>query len=218
MKTLIVGGNGHVGQALSKQLIKLGHSVSLFGSRDNRLTFTDRVSRADVVFMTIPTCDTGEIALGYHLEALVAGKSMITCEKGALAYHYGKLKLYLDLGKIGYTATVGGGSGILSLFLFPHLHLKQIVGVVNGTLNFLFSECARGKDPYQVLAHASRLGLCEPGQSSLAGVVNGEIQDMVLKLVNLVNFSGVSSQVLHASEFGSLYLSESEILNQLTDH
>ncbi len=213
MKTLIVGGSGHVGQALFRRLAGLGHSVSTFGSGNARSTFTDRADQSDVVFVTIPTRDTGEIALRYLLDALRIGKPVITCEKGALAYHYRDLKPYLR--NIGYTATVGGGSGMLNLFLFPHIHLKQIIGVVNGTLNFLFSECDKGKDPYRVITAATRLGLCEPGQSDLAGVVNGEIQDMVLKLVNLVNFSGVSNEILCANEFGSLYLSESEILKQL---
>jgi len=213
MKTLIVGGNGHVGQALSWQLSRLGHSVSLFGSRDSRTTYLAHVAESDVVFIAIPTRDKGEIALGYILEALNKGKPVITCEKGALAYHYEKLKPYLS--QIGYMATVGGGSGMLSLLSSPQIQLKRIVGVVNGTLNFMFSEYARIKDTKKLLAEVGQLGLCEPGQLDLGSVCNAEIHDMILKLVNVFNLSGVSDKVLHVSELGSLYLCESEILYQL---
>ena len=211
MNALIVG-NGQVGRALAQLSSSLGDNTSFFTSKDDRSQFVARAQEHDLVYLATRS-DTGEIALGYALDALSIGKPVVTCEKGSGAYHYDKLKPHLN--SIGCTASVGGASGALSLFLFPHLGLKKITGVFNGTLNFLFSECAKGRDPYEVLAEAQQLGLCEPGNNSLADVVNGELQDLTFKTAIVANHAGMLDKVIRANEFGNLFVSENEVLRQL---
>lgn len=209
----LITGKGQIGRALARHLSFRGDRVSFFSSKDKRSTFPGRASKSDVVFLAIPTRDTGEAALEYIRDAVHAGKPVITCEKGSLAYHFEEVRPYLK--RVGYTASVGGGSRMLSLFSFPHLGLKRMTGIVNGTLNFLFSECARGQDPYLVLTRAQKLGLCEPGNNSLSDVVNAEVKDILLKTAILFNSSEVSKETLSASEFGEIRVSEKEILHQL---
>jgi homoserine dehydrogenase len=213
MNVLIVG-NGQMGQAVARVGSFRGHKSSFFTSRDERSQFLARAAENDVVCIAISTHDTGEAALGYILDAMRAGKPVALCEKGSLAYHFDEIRPYL--GRIGYTAAAGGASGMLSLFSFPHLGLERIIGIVNGSLNFEFSECARNKDPYQVYSYIQRLGLCEPEKgSSLSGFVNGEVRDIVLKASIIFNRSGISDETLSASEFGEICLFEDEVLRQL---
>lgn len=213
MKALIVGGNGQVGQAVAKLWSLKGNESSTFGSKDDRSKFEERAKQCGVIFLTIQTRDTGETALGYALDSVRADRRLVTCEKGLLGYRFQEIRSHLK--HIRYTASVGGGSRMMSLFSRRRLGLKKMTGVVNGTLNFLFSECARGQDPYLALADAKRLGLCEPGNNSLADVVNGELRDILLKVSILFNCSGISDEALSAKEFASVAVGEDEVLGQL---
>lgn len=212
MNVLIIG-TGKIAKALARICLSRGDGVSFFSSKDDRSQFQQRAAENDIVFLAIPTRDKGEIALAYILDTLQVGKPIVTCEKGSSAYHFDKIKPHF--GRIGFMATVGGASDMLGLFAFPHFGLGKITGIVNGTTNFLFSECGQGKDPYDVLAEAQSLELCEPGNDSLAGVVNAEIDDMCLKAVPLFLHSGISEEPFRADEFGKVYLSEGEILHEL---
>jgi len=214
MKTLIVGGNGQIGNELADQLFKLGHEIETFGSDELRSSFTQKLIGVDVVFIAISTKDKGEIALAYILDALDHGKLVITCEKGALAYHFDMLRPHLS--RIGYSATVGGGSRLLSLLDFPYLGLNHIFGVINGTLNYILSKVAEGTDPYVALPKAQNLGLCEPGASTLEKVYMAERFDTLLKLVILTNLAGVLIETLHISEFQLPVVSEKQLVEEIT--
>jgi homoserine dehydrogenase len=214
LKALIIG-NGQVGRAVARQLSGIVDRTSFFGSKDDPSQLKNRVLESDVIFVSISTRDTGESALSYLLEGVCSGKPVITCEKGALAYHFEMLKPHLS--RIGYSATVGGASGMLSLFHYPRTGLKRVVGIVNGTLNFLSSECTLGKSPYSVLAEALRLGLCEPGSNSLARVVNAEIKDVLLKTAIILNFAGILQETTKPTLFGDLLVSEEEAVRQLAN-
>jgi homoserine dehydrogenase len=141
MRAFIVG-KGRIGSALGKELESRGWEVSFFTSQDDRATFLRRAMQSDIVALAIDTRDDGAIARSFLLEALRAGIPVVTCEKGALANYFEELEPYLL--RIGYTATVGGGSRLLSLLRRPLKRLAYIRGVVNGTLNFLFWSVAQG--------------------------------------------------------------------------
>lgn len=210
MKFLVVGGSGSVGQAVHRQLQLRGHHTESFTSQDSRSTFKARLASIDGVFLSIPTRDRGETALAYILDALDQGVPVATPEKGSLAYHFDQLRPFL--GRIGFSSTVGGGSGMLELLRHPHPPLIRLVGVVNGTCNYLFSEDG---DPFEVLRRAQSLKLCEPGATSLGETVNAEIKDIILKLCILFNLSGVCDECLMPDDLGEVLFAEEEILRLL---
>lgn len=212
MNALIIG-KGQVGQAVAYICSQLGHTWSFFGSKDDQSQFEGRVRQSDVVILAIPNQNDGDTALGYVLKAVKLGKRVAVCVKDFLGYRFDDVRPHLK--NVFYTASAGGGSGLLSVLACPRIRVTQITGVVNGTLNFLFSECALGRDPYIVLAEAQELGLCEPGNNSLADVVNGELQDILLKATIIFNHSMVSKETLNAREFATLYVGEDEVIRQL---
>ncbi len=200
MKSLIVG-SGSVGRELHSQLNKEGFTSSFFTSKHPRDEYRQYVEWAEVVFLAIPTRDEGHIALKYTLEATEMGIPVVTCEKGALAYHFQSLSPHLS--RIGYTATVGGGSGMLDLLKFSHFGFKKIHAIINGTLNFLLSGGS--------LSEALRLGLCEPGSTGLSAVVHSELRDVMLKLIIVYYLSRVSEQSLTPADFSFTTYSEAEL-------
>ncbi len=212
LNALIVG-KGRIGTALASALQARGWSTCFFASwKDNAPFFRVAASRADVVFLAISTRDDGAAASTYLLEALRAGRPVVTCEKGALANYFEDLEPYLPY--IGFTATVGGGSELLSLVRRPLKRLVSIRGVVNGTLNFLFWQVAQGQDPYTALRAAQERGLCEPGAQSLAEAVNAELHDALLKSAIVWNVAGLGSP-LASVDFSYSILAEPEILRLL---
>lgn len=207
MKFIIVGGLGLVGQATHRQLQLRGCQIESFTSRDDRRTFRSRLAGVDGVFLAISTRDSGEVALEYIADTLNEGVPVVTAEKGSLAYHFDVLRHSLD--RIGFSATVGGGSGMLELLRHPHRPFVRLRGVVNGTCNYLFAEEG---DPLVILKRAQALGLCEPGASGLAETVNAEIKDIILKLCILFNLSGVWDECLVPGDLGEVLFAEEEII------
>jgi len=189
MKMMIVGGNGQVGQALCYELGYLGHETVIFSSKDDRSGFSKKVWDCDGVFIAIPTADHGEKAFAYITDSLREGKLVVTCEKGSLSWYFPDLREYLD--RIGFSATVGGGSGMLSLFE-NSFRVKRIFGVVNATLNFLLLKLATGQSWESAVREAVALGILEPnGSSDLIGVMRSEFGDVLSKLCILFNLSKV---------------------------
>jgi len=161
-KSLIVGKGG-IGRELARQLVPLGWPIVFSEVRNEMSYFAKEVEQADIVFVCISTKDKGEAALQYITYALAAGKYVVTAEKGALAYHFETLKPYLS--KIGFTATVGGGSELLDMFSsLGAPRPKKINGFVNGTVNFLSWGLSQEMEPKDVLAAAFEKGLPEKVQ------------------------------------------------------
>lgn len=192
MKILIVGTG-----AIAKGLAKLIHSrhgdweILFFSSKDNRGHFNKVLKCSDLVCITISTKDDGQAATSYILEALRAGKPVVTCEKGALSEHFSKLRPYLN--RIGYTATIGGGSGMLNLLKTP-LRVSEIQGVVNGTLNFLGWAIDEGYTLAEAITGACQLQLVEPGAETITAIVNAELCDARRKAVILHNLAQYRSK------------------------
>ena len=92
MNALIVG-KGRIGYAVAREWESRGGKASFFTSKDDRSQFVKRAESNDIVFLAIPTRDNGEIALEYINDSVVeARKPIVTCEKGAFAYHFKQIK------------------------------------------------------------------------------------------------------------------------------
>jgi homoserine dehydrogenase len=212
MKILIVG-KGAVGTALSQSASMIGWQYRFFSGRSPDRSFVREAESADVVAIAISTKDKGEIELGFIMICLELGIPVVTCAKGALAWHFEKLKPHLQ--KIGHSTTVGGASGMLALAESPGRWLMtQADGIVNGTLNFLCWAAGKGIDPYAALAYARKHQLCEPGAMSLATVVNGEIQDVLRKASILFNLFDIGPSI-SPDDFSYSVFAEEEVLRLL---
>ena len=191
MKKVAVVGTGSIGSHLIERLRNESVEVCFVRSSKSGNQFPlDRLlddERPDAVFLAIPTKDSGEVARDYILECVTKGVPIITCEKGSLAYHADALRRYLHL--IGYSATVGGGTQMLKYLQDRRLHAGpvEIQAVINGTLNFVFSELQNGRSLDEAYQEALRLGYAEPGAKDPRSLINGELGDVVMKTCVMLN-------------------------------
>jgi homoserine dehydrogenase len=202
MKKISIIGAGGIAKHLQSRLKAQGHHAWLT-TRRNKEEFSGLLKSKQIqaVFIAISTLDKGEAARDYILASVKAGIPVITCEKGALAYHAEILKPHLD--KIGFSATVGGGTRMLKYVAERHLAGKQaeIHAVVNGTLNFIFDEIRRGG---RSLGEACKLGYAEPGASDPLSLINGELRDVRMKTCVFFNTVLAAQKLVTPDHFGSL--------------
>lgn len=112
-----------------------------------------------------------EPARSYILEALKRGKSVVTANKDLIAVAGGEL---LDSAAAHgvdfmFEASVGGGIPIIAPLKqsLPGNRIKQVIGIVNGTTNYILTEMSRGGREFkEVLAEAQRLGYAEADPTS----------------------------------------------------
>lgn len=98
--------------------------------------------------------------------ALSAGKSVVTANKALLAAKGPEL---FDLARsagagIGFEASCAGGIPVLGAIMHGLVanRIDALVGIVNGTCNFILTQMTRGGAPYAVaLAEAQKLGFAE---------------------------------------------------------
>ena len=110
------------------------------------------------------------IAKKFILEALNAGKSVVTANKALLAHH-GE-ELFAAAGKSGadifYEASVAGGIPIIKALRegLVSNRISKIFGIMNGTCNYILTRMEKeGTDFATVLADAQKLGYAEANPS-----------------------------------------------------
>ncbi len=145
---------------------------------------------ADVIFLAIPTRDNGEEAYKYMC-GLLPHVPVITCEKGALSLNFTELLPEINKGRLGYRATVGGGTSLLKE-MQDKVRLDfdgSIYAVINGTLNFVFDNISNGRSLGEAVYQARRLGYAEPGAKEPIDVINAEAcRDVPRKSAIFFNF------------------------------
>jgi homoserine dehydrogenase len=106
------------------------------------------------------------IAKTLVLEAIGAGKHVVTANKALLAMHGGEIfEAAREMGVIvGFEAAVAGGIPIIKALRegLTANRIEWIAGIINGTTNFILSEMrSKGLDFDIVLKEAQRLGYAE---------------------------------------------------------
>lgn len=168
--------------------------------------------KIDVMFLAISTLDTGEAARDYILECVEAGIPVITCEKGALAYHAQTLSKHL--GAVRCSAAVGGGTQMVRYLRSrnPNQGLTDIYAVVNGTLNFVFHQISHGgRTLGEACAEAIRLGYAEPGAHNPLSLINGELKDVERKACVLFNTALTQETFLDPGMLGNLEMTARQL-------
>ncbi|HSS04621.1 MAG TPA: homoserine dehydrogenase [Solirubrobacterales bacterium] len=165
-------GRGTVGGAFAGLLAKRADAVEAATRRRPELIgtltrgegdFGEILERSDLIVELIGGTDP---ARGYVLEALRAGRPVVTANKQLLAQHGEELfNAAREAGvQLRFEAAVAGVIPIVRTIQesFGVTEIDKVFGIVNGTTNFILTEMASsGADYGQVLARAQELGYAE---------------------------------------------------------
>lgn len=177
---------------------------------------TARHGKIDIVFLCIPTMDDGRIAHGYLEFFARKGIPIVTCEKGALSNYPDDLRSNGYMEKIGYSATVGGGTGMLP-------HIKRFVrgrrdvfvhAVLNASLNFMWEDMSLCNTQASVSLRKLQELKCTEGEGDNAlSAVNKELLDAVRKTCIAWNVCMREDHSLRPKEIDIKLLTEEDLVN-----
>jgi len=165
-------GRGTVGGAFAALLAERADAVEAATGRRPEIAgtltrgegdFGDILERSDVVVELIGGTDP---ARAYVLDALRAGRPVVTANKQLLAQHGEELfGVAREAGvQLRFEAAVAGVIPIVRTIQesFGVTRIDKVFGIVNGTTNFILSEMAASGAAYgEVLARAQELGYAE---------------------------------------------------------
>ena len=165
-------GRGTVGDAFAKLLEDRAGAVEAASGRRPELAgvltrsegdFDEILERSDLIVELIGGTDP---ARAHVLEALRAGRSVVTANKQLLAQHGEELfDTAREAGaQLRFEAAVAGVIPIVRAIQdgFAATDIAKVFGIVNGTTNFILSEMAATGAAYEdVLARAQQLGYAE---------------------------------------------------------
>jgi homoserine dehydrogenase len=172
-------GCGTIGSAVAEELLSGNHPelvlkkvlvkdtskkrsipLDLLVSSSNELTQDPEI---DIV---VEVMGNEEPALTYVLEALKNKKHLVTANKELMAKH--GPKIFEEASKAGVLvrldATVGGGIPIINTILdsLKANKISQVVGILNGTTNYILTEMKEGAEFADALRGAQEKGYAEP--------------------------------------------------------
>jgi homoserine dehydrogenase len=169
-------GRGTVGGAFAALLAERADAVQAATGRHPELSGTltrgegdfDEILAASEVIVEL--IGGTEPARGYVLEALRAGKPVVTANKQLLAQHGEELfTVAREAGvQLRFEAAVAGVIPIVRTIQesFGVTEIDKVFGIVNGTTNFILTEMAASGAAYEeVLARAQELGYAEADPS-----------------------------------------------------
>ena len=210
LANLIVVGAGTVGSELRRQLEASGHTIVAQATRrwvetlDERHAFEQPLSTralCDTLGHIVKTAQAGMIAIpnadrgGDEIEWLDFFRNkndlpVVTCAKAAHAYRFEFVNQCGGAeGKIGNSASVGGGSDILHALQRFQLARQNLIvyAVINGTLNYIWSSVQVGQSFGAAVEAAKKMGYAEPGNTDHVSIVNGELGDICMKAAIICN-------------------------------
>jgi homoserine dehydrogenase len=169
-------GHGTVGAAFAKLLQERSEAVGALTGRTPAVcgvlttssgSFDEILQSADLVVELIGGI---EPARQYALDAMRAGKHVVTANKQLLCEHGEELfAAAADSGvQLRFEAAVAGVVPVVRVLLesLAGAHVERIHGIVNGTTNFILSEMEGGASYADALAEAQRQGIAEADPSA----------------------------------------------------
>lgn len=122
-------------------------------------------ARPDVVVEALGGVDPAAEVL---LAALLDDCTVVTANKAALAAHYDAFAPFIATGRLQCAAAVGGAVPVLEALARLRAEgaaVTHVLGVVNGTCNFVLDRLAAGADLSTAVAEAQAAGYAEPDPS-----------------------------------------------------
>ena len=125
-----------------------------------------RESNADVIVeMSYTDLKTGQPATDHVRAAFKQHKHVVTTNKGPVALHFAELaKLAAANGvTFGVEGTVMSGTPSLRLGIesLAPAHIRKVMGIFNGTTNYILTQMEAGSSYADALAEAQKLGYAE---------------------------------------------------------
>lgn len=156
-------------------------------------------------------------AYEYGAAALAAGKSLVTANKVMLAAHWGELAATAELHGTGlyFEASAMGGVPVIRLLLdsMAANPVSRIMGVVNGTTNFMLSKMEGGMDYDAALGEAQRLGYAEPDPT--ADVSGTDAAAKLVILGSLAFNRSIKSKNIYCTGIEGLHTRDIELAGEL---
>ncbi|MDR0469704.1 MAG: homoserine dehydrogenase [Peptococcaceae bacterium] len=122
------------------------------------------------ISVVVETIGGIEPARTYILQALQAGKNVVTANNDLLAEYGGELFQAARDAKrdLYFENSVGGAIPVVGVLRqnMSACRLSQIMGIINGTTNHVLTRMEQGIDFYKALAEAQEMGITEPDPMS----------------------------------------------------
>lgn len=153
--------------SVKKILVRDPEKNRVLPASDSRLTTSwETILQDSDIQIVVELMGGIEPARKYITEALEAGKHVVTANKALLAQHGTELtRLATDRGvQLRYEASVAGGIPVLQAIRESLCanRLTSIMGIVNGTTNYILSKMTREKTTFEeALAEAQNKGYAE---------------------------------------------------------
>ncbi|MBE6500284.1 MAG: homoserine dehydrogenase [Methanobrevibacter thaueri] len=137
-----------------------------FGSDLNGVDVLDAVEYDCLIEATPTNIVDAEPALSLTLKAFKQGKDVVTSNKGHLALKFREVVDAAEKAGVEfkYEASVGGAMPIINLTkeTLSSCDIKSIIGILNGTTNYILSRMtAEGSDYEVILKESQELGIAE---------------------------------------------------------
>jgi homoserine dehydrogenase len=220
MAKLILIGDGTVGSEFRKQAIAHHHDIQVVATskrvrhfRCNEEIASDPVQGvaetigmvrdfaydADALMIAMPNGNKGIDEIAY-MEAF-SDKHIVTCAKAAHAYQFDRVKALRK--PVGRRATVGGGTDLLETLRRRQIGKERVAvyAVLNGTLNYIWSEVQRGDSFMRAVHAAKKLGFAEPNGNDVLGIINGELADICMKASIVYNVALSGGGIITPDKF-----------------
>ena len=131
----------------------------------------DEILRDDEISVVVEVMGGITPARNYMLQAMAAGKHVVTANKDVIAQHLSELYAAADANNVDflYEASVGGGIPIIKPLkeCLTANKITEIMGVVNGTTNYMLTKMTEKHVSYDaVLRRAQEKGYAEANPSA----------------------------------------------------
>ncbi|WP_096188844.1 homoserine dehydrogenase [Evansella halocellulosilytica] len=148
---------------------------------------TIKQTNADTIIeVTYTNVQTGQPAIDHCRMAFENKKNVITTNKGPVALAYNELSQLAKENNVfwGFEGTVMSGTPALRMPVtsLTGNEVKEIIGILNGTTNYMLTEMEKGKSYDEALKKAQQLGYAEADPTS-----DVEGYDAMYKAVILAN-------------------------------
>ena len=88
--------------------------------------------------------------------------------------------------------------------------INEIKAVVNGTLNYIGDGLKSRKTREQIVNEVLEKGFSEPGANSFEEIIEGEIRDVILKTIIIVNHSSIFDKTITENDIEKVSFDENK--------
>ena len=176
-----------------------------YGSTISGLDVLDAVEYDCLMEATPTNITDAEPALSLTLKAFKAGKDVVTSNKGHLALKFREVVSEAEKNNVEfkYEASVGGAMPIINFTkeTLSSCGIKSIVGILNGTTNYILSRMASEGSSYDItLKESQELGIAEtdPTQDDEGVILANSLLgiDATYSDVDVEGISNITSQAM----------------------